>query len=238
MNIGIPLYPDFDPLDVIGPYEIFSWMARMWGEQTTHVLLVAATLKPVTSFSNLTITPVRTFVDCPALDVLFVPGGSPEGVTAMMKNEDYISFLRKQGGDAAYISSVCVGALLLAAAGLLNGYKATTHWAFVSSLQLFPKIKVVNGYPRYVIDGNRVTGGGISSGLDEALKMVALITKSEEIAKQIQLTIQYNPRPPFKDGDPCTAEYSIYERYKEGAKTSSTDEVSRTIRETLGREKF
>jgi transcriptional regulator GlxA family with amidase domain len=142
MNIGIPLYPDFDPLDVIGPYEIFSWMARMWGEQTTHVLLVAATLKPVTSFSNLTITPVRTFVDCPALDVLFVPGGSPASVTAMMKNEDYISFLRKQGGDAAYISSVCVGALLLAAAGLLNGYKATTHWAFVSSLQLFPKIKV------------------------------------------------------------------------------------------------
>jgi cyclohexyl-isocyanide hydratase len=206
-------------LDVIGPYEIFSWMARISGQQTTQVLLVATTLEPVTSFSNLTIKPLQNFADCPPLDVLFVPGGSPEGVTAMMKNENYISFIRKQETHAAYISSVCVGALLLAAAGLLDGYKATTHWAFVSSLQLFPKIKVVNGYPRYVIDGNRVTGGGISSGLDQALKIAALITKSEDIARQIQLTIQYNPRPPFKDGDPCTADYSVYERCIAGAKT-------------------
>jgi transcriptional regulator GlxA family with amidase domain len=217
MKIGIPIFPGFDPLDVIGPFEIFSWMARIVRDQTIKVAIISSDLGLVISYSNLSMMPHETFEECERLDVLFVPGGSPDAVHVMMDNQGFISFLQQQAQSSTYVSSVCVGALLLAAAGLLDGFKATTHWAFLSELQRFPKIKVVNGYPRYVLDGNRITGGGISSGLDQALKMVALISRSDEVAKQIQLTIQYNPRPPYKDGDPCVADYQVYERYIKGS---------------------
>jgi transcriptional regulator GlxA family with amidase domain len=113
-----------------------------------------------------------------------------------MRGGPYLDFLKAQAAGADYVSSVCEGAMLLAAAGLLDGYRATTHWAFVPCFARFPAIKVAKGFPRYVVDGNRVTGGGISSGLDEALQLVALIAGAD-IAKEVQMTTQYFPQPPF-----------------------------------------
>jgi transcriptional regulator GlxA family with amidase domain len=110
-------------------------------------------------------------------------------------NRAYVDFLVKQAKNAHFVCSVCEGALLLAAAGLLDGFEATTHWAFVPCLKRFPRIKVVEGHPRFVVDGNRVTGGGISSGLDEAFKLVELIA-GYGVAQQVQQVMQYYPDPP------------------------------------------
>ncbi|HEV2802892.1 MAG TPA: DJ-1/PfpI family protein [Pyrinomonadaceae bacterium] len=238
-NIGIPLYPGFDPLDVIGPFEVFTWMSYIWQKRKVQVLLVGAadadTEKPApsTSFSGMTILPQHTFDDCPPLDVIFVPGGDAGGVKTTMTDEAYQAFLKRQGKKAGYVSSVCTGALIVASSGLLDGYQATTHWSLVPCLNLFPKVKVVNGYPRYVVDRNRVTGGGISSGLDEALHMTALITGDTHIAKRVQLSIQYNPHPPFNDGDPYNAEYSVYEDTHVAFK-DYIGELCKAIREVVG----
>src|SRR6185436_15770009 len=115
----------------------------------------------------------------------------------MMVNPRYLEFLQDQSAEAEWVTSVCEGAMILAASGLLDGYKATTHWAFLPCFQEFPEVKVAAGYPRYVVDRNRVTGGGISSGLDEALKLVELIA-GKKIAEQVQVTTQYFPKPPVK----------------------------------------
>lgn len=241
-NIGIALYPGFDALDVIGPFEVFTWMSYVWSERRVRVMLVGAadpqTGKPAPSsaFSGMTVIPQQTFDDCPQLDVLFVPGGDGDGVKAMMTDSAYQTFLKRQGEGAGYVSSVCTGALLLASAGLLDGYRATTHWSLVPCLHMFPRVKVANGYPRYVVDGNRITGGGISSGLDEALMMTAVITGDEHVAKRVQLSIQYNPRPPFSDGDPYYAEFSVYEDTLVAFK-DYIDTLCGAIREVTGNSK-
>jgi len=234
-NIGIPIYSNFDPLDVVGPYEVLTTMGNIWTERKTQVFLIAATLCPVVSYNNLSVVPQQTLADCPQLDVLFVPGGDAEGVMAAMQDQTYLSFLKKQSKKARYVTSVCTGAFPLAAAGLLDGFQATTYWAMIPCLQLFPKIKVVNGYPRYVVDRNRVTGGGISSGLDEALAMVALFTGSDQIAKQVQLSIQYSPQPPFNDGNPCVADYSVYEPTYQGVKSGYVEPLCKLVREIVGK---
>ena len=112
-----------------------------------------------------------------------------------MKGSTFLDFIQQQSIKAEYTTSVCEGALLLAAAGLLDGYEATTHWAFIECLKAFPKIKVQDGFPRYVVDRNLVTGGGISSGLDEALKIISLVA-GVDVAQEVQLTAQYYPCPP------------------------------------------
>jgi cyclohexyl-isocyanide hydratase len=126
-----------------------------------------------------------------------------------MLDPRFIGYLQGQAQCAQWVASVCEGALLIAAAGLLDGYRATTHWWFIPCLKLFPKIQVADGYPRYIVDRTRVTGGGISSGIDEGLVMVALMA-GETVARKVQLNIQYNPHPPFTDGDPSTAKPPIY----------------------------
>ena len=142
--------------------------------------------------------------DCPPLDVVWVPGADPKFLAEAMKNETILGFLRKQAARRNYVVSVCEGALILASAGLLDGYEATTHWAFLPCFARFPTIRVAAGYPRYIVDRDRVTGGGISSGLDEALKVIALL-RGDDAAKNVQLTIQYHPKPPFQWGDPGQA---------------------------------
>jgi transcriptional regulator GlxA family with amidase domain len=195
MIIGIPIYEGVDLLDVTGPYEMFNWVTALG--LTIEAVLVAETRREVTSRDGLTFRPHKSFRQVGQLDVLWVPGGDPAALKRLMTDQKrrYLDFLVRQSKAARIVASVCEGALLLAAAGLLDGYRATTHWAFVPCLKRFPKVRVVRGHPRFVVDGNRITGGGISSGLDEALRLIEILT-STEIAQSVQRTTQYYPKPP------------------------------------------
>jgi cyclohexyl-isocyanide hydratase len=224
IRVGIPLYPNFDALDVVGPHQTFS----MQGSMKTW-LIGPSTCEPVPSFEGVQIIPDQEFDSCPQLDVLFVPGGL--NFSDSLLNQDFLGFLRQQAAGATLVTSVCTGALFLAAAGLLDGYKATTHWGYKSVLRLFPRVIVAEGFPRFVIDANRVTGGGISSGLDQAMAIVSLLL-GDDAAKRGQLTMQYAPQPPFNNGDPSTADPSILYQVSSGLR-KSIDELTKTVEELL-----
>jgi len=200
MVIGMVLFPALTQLDLTGPYEVF---VRMPG---TKVLLIAETLNAVKSDKGLSILPDITIAEAPQVDILFVPGGN--GVFEAMQSKVMMTFLQKQASGAKYVTSVCTGALVLAAAELLNGYKATTHWLSLKLLALFD-IEVVE--ERVVVDRNRITAGGVTSGIDFGLYLAALLY-GEEQAKEIQLMLEYNPQPPFNAGSPKTAGEEIVAR--------------------------
>jgi transcriptional regulator GlxA family with amidase domain len=204
MIIGIPIYEKVDLLDVAGPYEIFGWINRFTPAPKIEVYLIAAKPGFIKTRDGLVMKPHKVFREVPKLDVLWTPGGDPSALNELMNDpaRTYLNFLVTRSRKARWVTSVCEGALLLAAAGLLDGYKVTTHWAFVPCLKKFPAVKVVKGHPRFVIDRNRITGGGISSGLDEALKLVELLT-SQKVAQQVQQITQYYPRPPVKSKIPA-----------------------------------
>ncbi|MFL6231210.1 MAG: DJ-1/PfpI family protein [Pyrinomonadaceae bacterium] len=248
-NIGMPLYEGFDSLDVIGPYEAFFWMGNYWAGHTVNRYLVGPACaddptkaQTLTASNGLQIVPQKTFADPELqLDLVFVPGGLPEGFIATMTDQTYINFLRRHCANATYVTSVCFGAFLLASAGLLDGCQATTYWSGVKYLKLFPKIKVADFFPRYVVndatgaDARRVvTGGGISSAIDEALALVALITGDDRIAQQVQLTLQYNPRPPFSGGDPTVADPSLWQPAAQGFDKAFGDSLTKAIKQVLG----
>jgi cyclohexyl-isocyanide hydratase len=192
MIIGIPVYDKVDLLDVTGPHEILGWM----DQPKADIRIIADTPREVVTRDGFKFKADYGYADIEALDVLWVPGGDPGALAVLMSGPPpYRDFLVRVAEHARYVCSVCEGAMLLAAAGLLDGYEATTHWAFVPCLKKFPKIKVVEGHPRFVVDRNRLTGGGISSGLDEALKLVELIAGYEQ-AQDVQRTTQYYPDPP------------------------------------------
>jgi len=199
-DIVIPIYEGVDLMDVAAPVEMFSWMTELWTARTATVTLVAEHRHPVKTRDGLILTPQRTFDDYGEhrrqAQLIWVPGGDPSALKRLMQGGCYLDFLVAQSRKADYVASVCEGAMLLAAAGLLNGYCATTHWAFIPCFAAYPEIEVAEGFPRYVIDRDRITGGGISSGLDEALAVVALLA-GDEIAKSVQMTTQYFPDPPF-----------------------------------------
>jgi len=195
MIIGIPVYQKVDLLDVTGPHEVFKWMSP-----EIEVRLIAETANTmITTRDGFTFLAPHGFADVPSLDVLWVPGGAPEALKEIMTGADraYLDFLKGRSATAQYVCSVCEGALLLAQAGLLDGFAATTHWAFIPCLKQFPDIKVAPGTPRFIHDRNRLTGGGISSGLDEALKLVELLC-GYKAAQDVQQTLQYYPDPPVK----------------------------------------
>ncbi len=200
MIIGMVIFPNLTQLDLTGPYEVFG---RLPG---TKVLLIAENLEPVKSDNGLMLTPDTTFDTSPQVDVLFVPGG--RGIFDAMQNKNLLNFLKRQAEHAQYITSVCTGSLVLAAAGLLNGYKATTHWLSLNLLKLF-NVDVVE--ERVVIDRNRITGGGVTAGIDFGLYVVAKLF-NEELAKEVQLMMEYNPAPPFNAGSPKIADKEIVER--------------------------
>lgn len=218
-TIGIPVYNDVDMLDVVAPYEMFNWMGTYWSQdpdenRALQVLLIAETNDPVLTNNKFQITPQGTFDQFSRknhLNTIWVPGGNPDTLKKVMDNPAYMNFIKEQSAKAEYVTSVCVGALLLAHAGLLDGYKATTHWSYIPCLKEYPNVKVAKGTPRYVIDRNRVTGGGISSGLDESLKLVAMITgkeKGKKVAKQVQQVTQYYPDH-YKDDLPTATECTM-----------------------------
>jgi cyclohexyl-isocyanide hydratase len=172
----------------------------------TKVLLIAERLQPVKSDNGLLLAPDTTFETAVQVDVLFVPGG--RGIFDAMQNKKLTSFLQRQAENAKYVTSVCTGSLVLAAAGLLNGYKATTHWLSLDLLKLFD-VEVVE--ERVVIDRNRITGGGVTAGIDFGLHVVSKLF-NEDVAKEVQLMMEYNPAPPFNAGSPKTADEKIVDR--------------------------
>jgi len=190
MRFGMLLFPRLTQLDLAGPYEV---LARL---PDAEVLLLWKTREAVVSDKGMSILPNSIFDDCPQLDVVFVPGGP--GQVALMEDEEVLRFLRKQAEHALYVTSVCTGSLVLAAAGLLNGYRAACHWM---SRDLLRELGVAVSQDRYVVDRNRVTGGGITAGIDFGLRLAALLCGEAE-AKRIQLLLEYDPAPPFNAGSP------------------------------------
>jgi cyclohexyl-isocyanide hydratase len=193
LSVAMLLFPGLTQLDLTGPYEVFARMPR------TTVSLVAATRAPVRSEWGLTITPDATFDDAPAPDVLCVPGGW--GVNAVLEDAPTLAFLRAHGPGARYVTSVCSGALLLGAAGLLRGYRATTHWM---SRDLLPLFGAEPAEGRVVVDRDRITAGGVTAGIDFALTVAAELFGVAR-AQAIQLAMEYAPAPPFDAGLPGTA---------------------------------
>jgi len=200
MTVGLVLFPDLTQLDLTGPYEVFARMPK------TTVHLVGATLEPVRSEKGLKIIPDSAFDRVGPLDILCVPGGL--GVNRMMEDDALLDFLRRQAREARYVTSVCTGALLLGAAGLLRGYRATTHWL---SLELLPLFGAEAVDERVVIDRNRITGGGVTAGIDFGL-VVASEVHGAAAAQEIQLMIEYRPAPPFHSGSRDTAPPDVLQR--------------------------
>jgi cyclohexyl-isocyanide hydratase len=194
MRLGIPIYEGVNLLDVAGPLEMFYWASR---DNPLETVLVSSDGGGVTSLNGVHFKAQASFAQTPALDILWVPGGKPAALEAIMRDEysSYLQYLRQIARNAKWVCSVCEGALLLARAGLLDGHKATTHWAFTACLQSFPEITVDTTHERFVVSGNRLTGGGISAGLDEALKLISLLF-GDDAAKEVQVTTQYFPKPP------------------------------------------
>ncbi|MBR1143362.1 DJ-1/PfpI family protein [Bradyrhizobium sp. AUGA SZCCT0431] len=193
LQIGLVLFPKVTQLDFTGPLQVFSSVPG------AQVHLIWKRIEPVPSDSVMTITPTVTFADCPQLDVICVPGGF--GTDDMVNDAEMLTFLRKQADGAKYITSVCTGSLVLGAAGLLKGYRAATHWTAMEFLSAFGATPTRT---RVCVDRNRVTGGGVTAGIDFALTLVSLLV-DRRTAEAIQLRLEYNPAPPFNSGSPDTA---------------------------------
>jgi len=202
-QIAMLIYPEMTALDLIGPNQILSSM----GNVEVH-LVWKSKAKPVLSDAGVPITATRTFKDCPKRPmILFVPGGS-QGTLAVMKDRETLDFLRAYGNTAKYVTSVCTGSLILGAAGLLNGYKATSHWSLRD--EILPLFGATPIKARVVEDRNRITGAGVTAGLDFALTLAAKL-RNEKMARAIQLTMEYDPAPPFNAGSPDTAGADVTE---------------------------
>jgi cyclohexyl-isocyanide hydratase len=201
IQIGFLVYPGVVQLDVMAAYQVLSFPPN------TQVHLIWKTLDPVVSNEGLVITPTVILENCPPLDVICVPGGGL-GQIETMQDTEILTFLQQQGKVAQYVTSVCTGSMILAAAGLLQGYQATCHWAFRSQLQMLG-VEVIN--QRVVIDRNRVTGAGVTSGIDFGLTLLGLLC-GEDVAKMTQLMMEYHPEPPFNSGTPETVDGEILEQ--------------------------
>jgi cyclohexyl-isocyanide hydratase len=203
LQIGLLVFPRVTQLDLTGPLQVFSSVPG------AKVHLIWKRIEPVASDSALVLTPTITFADCPQLDVICVPGGL--GTDDMINDEEMLDFLRGQAREAKYITSVCTGSLVLGAAGLLQGYRAATHWTAMEFLAAFGATPTKT---RVCVDRNRVTGGGVTAGIDFALTLVSLLI-DRQAAEAIQLRLEYNPAPPFNAGSPDTAPPEILALMKE-----------------------
>lgn len=193
IQIGLVLFPNLTQLDLTGPAEVF---ARMPGSE---VHLLWKTRDAVSSERGLSILPSTTFQDCPLLDVICVPGGP--GQIALMEDDETLEFLKRIATTCRLITSVCTGSLVLGAAGLLTGYRATSHWSSIDQLTMLGAEPVSE---RVVRDRNRITGAGVTSGIDFALTVVADLL-GKDVAQEIQLQMEYDPEPPYQTGSPKTA---------------------------------
>jgi cyclohexyl-isocyanide hydratase len=202
-EIGILVFPGVQQLDLTGPYEVFASLPG------AKVHMIWKDRAPIQSATGLVLGPTMTFGECPALDVLCVPGGG--GVNALLQDAETLDFLRAQAARARYVTSVCTGSLVLGAAGLLKGRKATTHWLSHDFLQKFGAIPMK---ARVVRDGNLITAGGVTAGIDFGLTVVAELVGKDQ-AQAIQLALEYAPQPPFHAGTPEEAPAAITATVKE-----------------------
>lgn len=197
LQIGSLLFEGLDQIDLTGPFEVLSRIPnatyRIYGKNA----------QPVRDMMGLHLTPDATLTAAPPLDVLHVPGGP--GQETLMEDEEVLEWLRRQAAGAHNVFSVCTGALLCGAAGLLKGRRATTHWASFHLLPFFGAIPVDE---RVVVDGNFVFAAGVTAGIDGALRLAAIL-RGEDAAKAIQLAMAYAPEPPFDAGTPATAPAAI-----------------------------
>ncbi len=197
LQIGMLLYPGLTMLDLVGPQTTFG------PHSVCH--LVWETLDPIRTDSGYEVGPTATFDSCPGeLDVLFVPGG--QGTFDVFSHSGAMDFVRSRGRVAKYVTSVCSGSLILAAAGLLDGYKAATHWA---CYEILDELGAVGVHERVVTDRNRITGGGVTAGIDFGLTVLAEL-RGEMVAKSTQLMIEYDPAPPFNAGSPAKAGPEVF----------------------------
>ena len=203
LQIGIVVFPKGTQLDFTGPLQVFSSLP----DATVH--LIWKRIEPVASDTALTVLPTTSFADCPQLDVICVPGGA--GTDDMVNDEEVLDFVRAQSAHAKYVTSVCTGSLVLGAAGLLKGYKATTHWTAMEYLGPYGALPTKT---RVCVDRNRITGGGVTAGIDFALSLAAELVGAET-AQAIQLQIEYAPAPPFDAGCPETAPPAVLARVRE-----------------------
>jgi cyclohexyl-isocyanide hydratase len=210
-RIGFILFPNIMQLDMTGPLEV---LAQLPGAE---IHLVWKTRDTVKAGSGLTMLPTTTFADCPQLDLICVPGGG--GMNALLTDAETLDFIRRQAERARYVTSVCTGALVLGAAGLLRGKRAATHWMSMDMLKAFGAIPVGD---RVVVDGNIITGGGVTAGIDFGLRVAAEIA-GEETARAIQLGIEYDPHPPFDSGHPRSADPKLVDKAKDLAKARQTE---------------
>ena len=193
LQIGLLVFPKVTQLDFTGPLQVFA------GVPGAKLHLIWKRIEPVASDSVLVLTPTTTFADCPQLDVICVPGGA--GADDLLNDEEVLAFLRHQAEGAKFVTSVCTGSLVLGAAGLLRGYRAATHWTAMDFLRSFGAEPTRT---RVCVDRNRITGGGVTAGIDFALTLVSKLL-DETTAQAIQLGLEYNPAPPFNSGSPDTA---------------------------------
>jgi cyclohexyl-isocyanide hydratase len=221
-TIGMLIFPGFELLDLAGPLDVLARAPE------TQAMIVAKTLELVEPDVAPAVRPDRDFASMQQFDILFVPGG--HGISAAMADDATLDFLRQRGDAARYVTSVCTGSLLLGAAGLLRGYKATTHWRYIELLRIFGAEPVAE---RVVEDRNRITGGGVTAGIDFGLRLVAEL-HGDDVAKRLQLGIEYDPAPPFASGHPSVAAPALVADYVRDTALRFADR-ERVARETAAR---
>lgn len=218
-RIGMLIFPGMTALDFAAPLDVFARMPQA----EVHVL--AKTLEPVTTDIGRPEVPGMRLQDAPPLDLLFVGGGP--GINALMEDEETIAFLADRAPRAQWITSVCTGALVLGAAGLLRGYKAATHWA---AMEVLPLLGAEPVHQRVVVDRNRITGGGVTAGLDFAITVAAQL-HGEQRARGMTLAMEYDPQPPYACGSPRSAAPELLDRVRTAVQpmTQARLEIARRV---------
>ena len=216
IRVGFLLFPDVTQLDLTGPAQVLSRLGH------ATIDLVAKTREPVPTDAGFALLPTASFADAVLPDLLCVPGGL--GVNDAIEDAETLDWVRRAGAETQWVTSVCTGSLLLGAAGLLDGYRATCHWAQHHHLARFGAVPV---HERWVIDRNRATGGGVTAGIDFGLALLAAI-RGEAHARLVQLSLEYDPQPPFDSGSPDRADAATLARYRALSAKSAPQRDART----------